>query len=118
MLTVVGLTGKNGIMIVEFARERLANRGETVLEAIRHAAEQRFRPILMAALAFGLGVVPLVLSSGAGAGGHEGIGCAALFGTITGTALAILIVPIFFVLVTRLFSCGGSSAQPLAQLAE
>lgn len=110
MLAVAGLTGKNGIMIVEFARERLANRGETVLEAIRHAAEQRFRPILMAALAFGLGVV---LSSGAGAGGHEGIGCAAQFGTITGTALAIL-----FVLVTRLFSRGGSSAQPLAQLAE
>ncbi len=104
LLTVVGLTGKNGIMIVEFARERMATMGESALEAVRKAAELRFRPILMTSLAFGLGVVPLVLSSGAGAGAREAIGYATLFGTITGTTLAIFFVPVFFVLITRLFS--------------
>lgn len=63
--TVVGLTGKNGIMIVEFARDRMAKRGESATEAVR----LRFRPILMTSLAFGMGVLPLVLSSGAGSGG-------------------------------------------------
>ncbi|MEO5614618.1 MAG: efflux RND transporter permease subunit, partial [Cypionkella sp.] len=106
LLTVVGLTGKNGIMIVEFARERMASLGETAVEAVTQAARLRFRPILMTSLAFGLGVVPLVLSSGAGAGAREAIGYATLFGTITGTALAIIFVPVFFVLINRLFSRG------------
>ncbi|ALG90855.1 MULTISPECIES: efflux RND transporter permease subunit [Actibacterium] len=106
LLTVVGLTGKNGIMIVEFARERIASLGETAVEAVRESAKQRFRPILMTSLAFGLGVVPLVLSSGAGAGARQAIGYATLFGTITGTALAIIFVPVFFVLIDRLFSRG------------
>ncbi len=104
LLTVVGLTGKNGIMIVEFARERMTMLGETAVEAVREAARLRFRPILMTSLAFGLGVVPLVLSSGAGAGAREAIGYATLFGTITGTLLAIFFVPVFFVLINRLFS--------------
>ncbi|MFB9224053.1 efflux RND transporter permease subunit [Paracoccus cavernae] len=108
LLTVVGLTGKNGIMIVEFARERMATLGEGALEAVRKSAELRFRPILMTSLAFGLGVVPLVLSSGAGAGARVAIGYATLFGTITGTALAIFFVPVFFILVTRLFDRSGS----------
>ncbi len=106
LLTVVGLTGKNGIMIVEFARERMASLGETAVEAVRESAKQRFRPILMTSLAFGLGVVPLVLSSGAGAGARQAIGYATLFGTITGTTLAIIFVPVFFVLIDRLFSRG------------
>ncbi|WP_413875762.1 efflux RND transporter permease subunit [Albidovulum sp.] len=104
MLAVVGLTGKNAIMIVEFARERMAELGETALEAVRHSAEQRFRPILMTSLAFGLGVTPLVLSAGAGAGARTAIGYATLFGTITGTVLAIFFVPVFFILITRLLS--------------
>ena len=111
LLTVVGLTGKNGIMIVEFARDRMASLGEGAVEAVRHAAEQRFRPILMTSLAFGLGVVPLVLSTGAGAGAREAIGYATLFGTITGTALAIFFVPVFFVLVDRLFARRKAPAQ-------
>lgn len=104
LLTVVALTGKNGIMIVEFARDRMTALGETALEAAREAARLRFRPILMTSLAFGLGVVPLVLSSGAGAGARQAIGYAVLFGTITGTALAIVFVPVFFVSVMWLFS--------------
>ena len=101
LLTVVGLTGKNGIMIVEFARSRLA-RGEPLHEAIRQAAILRFRPILMTSLAFSLGVVPLVLSSGAGAGARRAIGDGILGGTITGTLLGIIFVPVFFVLVNGL----------------
>lgn len=104
MLAVVGLTGKNGILIVEFARERMAMFGENALDAVREAAKLRFRPILMTSLAFGLGVTPLMLSTGAGAGAHNAIGYATLFGTVTGTALAIFYVPVFFILVTRLLS--------------
>ena len=103
LLTVVGLTGKNGIMIVEFARERMQQMGESAVQAVCEAARLRFRPILMTSLAFGLGVVPLVLSSGAGAGAREAIGYATLFGTITGTTLAIFFVPVFFVLINRWF---------------
>ena len=106
LLTVVGLTGKNGIMIVEFARERMASLGESAVVAVRKAAELRFRPILMTSLAFGLGVLPLVLSSGAGSGARLAIGFATFFGTVFGTALTIFFVPVFFVLINRLFSRG------------
>ena len=102
LLTVVGLIGKNGIMIVEFARSRLAQ-GEPLAEAIQHAAVLRFRPILMTSLAFSLGVVPLVLSSGAGAGARRAIGDGILGGTLTGTTLGIVFVPVFFVVVNSLF---------------
>ncbi|MBZ4690948.1 MAG: transporter, hydrophobe/amphiphile efflux family [Cereibacter sp.] len=102
MLTVVGLTGKNGIMIVEFARDRVA-RGEPILQAIREAAVLRFRPIVMTSLAFTLGVLPLVLSSGAGAGARVAIGFGTFAGTISGTVLGVIFVPVFFVLVNRLF---------------
>ena len=117
LLTVVGLTGKNGIMIVEFARERMASLGETPPDAVRAAARLRFRPILMTSLAFGLGVVPLVLSSGAGAGARQAIGYATLFGTITGTTLAIIFVPVFFIVVNRLFArrpAAPTTAEPAA----
>ncbi|MGI2036075.1 efflux RND transporter permease subunit [Rhizobium panacihumi] len=103
LLTVVGLTGKNGIMIVEFARERMAQLGETALEAVCEAAKQRFRPILMTSIAFGLGVLPLILSTGAGTGARHAIGYATFFGTATGTILAIMFVPVFFVVIDRLF---------------
>ncbi len=110
LLTVVGLTGKNGILIVEFARERMAKLGETAFEAVYEAAKLRFRPILMTSLAFGLGVVPLVVSTGAGAGARQAIGFATFFGTVTGTLLAIVFVPVFFVLVNRLFNRRRSEA--------
>ncbi|AMY68761.1 efflux RND transporter permease subunit [Frigidibacter mobilis] len=104
LLTIVGLTGKNGIMIVEFARERMSSLGETAVEAVRAATRLRFRPILMTSMAFGLGVVPLVLSTGAGSGAREAIGYATLFGTIIGTTLTLFFVPVFFVLIDRVFS--------------
>ncbi|MCA0043233.1 efflux RND transporter permease subunit [Celeribacter litoreus] len=101
LLTVIGLTGKNAILIVEFAREQV-EAGVDMFEAVLTAAKQRFRPIVMTSMAFSLGVVPLVLSSGAGAGGRQAVGAAVLGGTITGTVLGILFVPLFYVVVTKL----------------
>ncbi|MGI3210200.1 efflux RND transporter permease subunit [Roseovarius tibetensis] len=102
LLTVIGLTGKNAILIVEFARERY-DAGDRVIEAVAVAARQRFRPIIMTSMAFSLGVLPLVLSSGAGSGGRNAIGSGVLGGTISGTVLGVIFVPLFFVIVTRLF---------------
>lgn len=101
LLTVIGLTGKNAILIVEFARER-HEAGERVIEAVVTAARQRFRPIIMTSMAFSLGVLPLVLSSGAGSGGRNAIGAGVLSGTISGTVFGVIFVPLFFVIVTRL----------------
>jgi HAE1 family hydrophobic/amphiphilic exporter-1/multidrug efflux pump len=101
LLTTIGLTGKNAILIVEFARARLEE-GEELLTAVIEAARQRFRPIIMTSMAFSLGVLPLVLSSGAGSAGRRAIGSGVLGGTITGTVLGILFVPLFFVLIRRL----------------
>ncbi|MDX2482190.1 MAG: efflux RND transporter permease subunit [Pseudodonghicola sp.] len=102
LLTVIGLTGKNAILIVEFARDRHAQ-GESVFDAVIEAARQRFRPIIMTSMAFSLGVLPLVLSTGAGSGGRNAIGSGVLGGTISATVLGVLFVPLFFVIVTRLF---------------
>ncbi|WP_417267151.1 efflux RND transporter permease subunit [Celeribacter baekdonensis] len=102
MLTVIGLTGKNAILIVEFAREQY-DAGANVIDAVLKAARQRFRPIIMTSLAFSLGVVPLVLSSGAGSGGRRAVGSAVLGGTISGTVFGIIFVPLFFVLVMKIF---------------
>ena len=102
LLTVIGLTGKNAILIVEFARDRY-EQGETVAEAVVDAARQRFRPIIMTSMAFSLGVLPLVLSHGAGSGGRNAIGSGVVAGTLSGTILGVVFVPLFFVIVTRLF---------------
>lgn len=110
LLTVVGLTGKNGIMIVEFARERMAHTGGNAVDAVLEAAKLRFRPILMTSLAFGLGVVPLIISSGAGAGARHAIGYATFFGTVTGTILAVIFVPVFFVVVNKIFNRASKTA--------
>jgi HAE1 family hydrophobic/amphiphilic exporter-1/multidrug efflux pump len=109
LLTVVGLTSKNAILIVEFARER-HEAGERVIEAVATAARQRFRPIIMTSMAFSLGVLPLVLSSGAGSGGRNAIGAGVFGGTISGTVLGVVFVPLFFVIVTRLFRGFGRNA--------
>ncbi|WP_102109287.1 efflux RND transporter permease subunit [Oceaniglobus roseus] len=101
LLVVIGLTGKNAILIVEFAREQL-EAGEPLFKATVHAAQQRFRPIIMTSMAFSLGVVPLVLSSGAGSGGRQAIGAGVLGGTISATVLGVLLVPLFFVTIARL----------------
>ena len=106
LLTVIGLTGKNAILIVEFARERYVG-GEPMLDAVVEAARQRFRPIIMTSMAFSLGVLPLVLSTGAGSGGRNAIGSGVLGGTISATVLGVIFVPLFFVIVNRIFGGKG-----------
>jgi HAE1 family hydrophobic/amphiphilic exporter-1/multidrug efflux pump len=101
LLTVVGLTGKNAILIVEFARAR-QEEGEELYAAVKEAARQRLRPIVMTSMAFCLGVTPLAISSGAGAAGRNAIGSGVLGGTISATVLGVLLVPLFYVLIRRL----------------
>ena len=110
LLTVIGLTGKNAILIVEFARER-HDAGEPLFDAVKEAARQRFRPIIMTSMAFSLGVLPLVLSTGAGSGGRNAIGTSVLGGTLSATILGVLFVPLFFVLVTRRRKQRAAEAQ-------
>lgn len=101
LLTVIGLTGKNAILIVEFAREQ-SESGVPLFKAVVEAARQRFRPIVMTSIAFTLGVLPLLLSSGAGANGRNAIGATVIGGTIASTVLGILFAPLFYVLMRRL----------------
>ena len=100
LLTTVGLSAKNAILIVEFAKE-LHERGMGIADAALEAARMRLRPILMTSLAFVLGVLPLAVASGAGAGSQNAIGVAVMGGMISATVLAILFVPVFFVLIAR-----------------
>jgi len=100
LLTTVGLSAKNAILIVEFAKE-LHERGRSVADAALEAARMRLRPIIMTSLAFVLGVLPLALARGAGAGGQVAIGTAVIGGMLSATALAILFVPLFFVVIAR-----------------
>jgi len=102
LLTIVGLSAKNAILIVEFAKEGF-DRGESLVEAVTTAARQRLRPILMTSLAFGLGVLPLAISSGAGSGSQNAIGTGVVGGTLSATALGIFFIPLFFVTVLQLF---------------
>jgi multidrug efflux pump len=101
LLTTMGLAAKNAILIVEFA-EQAEKQGMSVRDAALTAARLRLRPILMTSLAFIFGVLPLAISTGAGAHSRIAIGTAVIGGMITGTALAIFFVPLFFVLVRRL----------------
>ena len=103
LLTTMGLAAKNAILIIEFA-EAAEKRGRTTIEAALDAARLRLRPIIMTSLAFIFGVLPLALSSGAGAQSRIAIGTAVIGGMLTATVLAIFFVPLFFVLVRRLFA--------------
>ncbi len=100
LLTTVGLSAKNAILIVEFAKE-LHEKGKSATEAAVEAARMRLRPILMTSLAFVFGVLPLAIARGAGAGGQIAIGTAVIGGMISATVLAILFVPLFFVIIAR-----------------
>lgn len=102
LLTVLGLTTKNAILIVQFAKIRV-EQGAGLVEATLEAAKLRLRPIVMTSLAFGFGVLPLALARGAGAGAQKAIGTSVLGGMITATFLAIFFIPLFFVMVVRLF---------------
>ncbi|HSW40551.1 MAG TPA: efflux RND transporter permease subunit, partial [Acidobacteriota bacterium] len=102
LLTVLGLTTKNAILIVQFAKIRM-ERGMGLIESTLEAAKLRLRPIIMTSLAFGFGVLPLALAKGAGAGAQNAIGTSVLGGMITATFLAIFFIPLFFVIISKVF---------------
>ncbi len=102
LLTTLGLTTKNAILIVQFAKTRVEE-GTGLIEATIEGAKLRFRPIVMTSLAFGFGVLPLALATGAGAGAMTAIGTGVLGGMITGTVLVVIFAPLFYVLIERLF---------------
>jgi HAE1 family hydrophobic/amphiphilic exporter-1/multidrug efflux pump len=111
IITPIGLAAKNAILIVEFAEERV-RRGMGAMEAAVEAARLRLRPILMTSLAFIFGVLPLAISTGAGAGGQNAIGQSVIGGMLSATILAIFFVPMFFVVVTNLFKSRKPASPP------
>jgi multidrug efflux pump len=115
MLTTMGLSVKNAILIVEFAKQNY-EQGRNLIDAATEAARQRLRPILMTSFAFILGVTPLVIASGAGSGGQNAIGTGVAGGMITATVLAIFLVPAFFVAVLRLVEARRPHTQDAAAL--
>jgi len=110
LITIIGLSAKNAILIIEFAKD-LQAQGKSAIEAALAAARLRFRPIIMTSLAFTLGVVPLFIASGAGSASQRAIGTGVIGGMITGTVLAVVFVPVFFVVVRSIFK--GSERQRL-----
>ena len=104
LLTTIGLSAKNAILIVEFAKDLMDKEGKGLIEAALEASRMRLRPILMTSLAFILGVMPLVISHGAGSGAQNAVGTGVMGGMLTATLLAIFFVPVFFVVVRRRFS--------------
>ncbi|MGH6625514.1 MAG: efflux RND transporter permease subunit [Burkholderiaceae bacterium] len=110
LITIIGLSAKNAILIIEFAKD-LQAQGKSAIASALAAAHLRFRPILMTSLAFMLGVLPLVLASGASSASQRAIGTAVIGGMVTGTVLAVFFVPIFFVVVRSFFK--GSERQKL-----
>ncbi len=116
LVTIIGLSAKNAILIIEFAKD-LQAQGKTAVEAALAAAHLRFRPIIMTSMAFALGVLPLVLATGAGSASQRAIGTGVLGGMITGTVLAVIFVPVFFVVVRTLFKGGERQPQPDAEAA-
>jgi len=114
LLTTVGLSAKNAILIVEFAKA-LHEQGMPLMQAAAEAARQRLRPIIMTSLAFVLGVLPLAISSGPGSGSQHSIGTGVVGGMLTATFLAVFFVPLFFLVITRLFSRKAQQANTEAQ---
>lgn len=111
LITIIGLSAKNAILIVEFAKDLRAE-GKPLLEATIEACELRFRPILMTSLAFTLGVVPLAIATGASAASQNAIGTGVLGGMVTATVLAIYFVPVFFVFIMKLTSKEKTVSKP------
>jgi multidrug efflux pump len=108
LITVIGLSAKNAILIIEFAKDLQAE-GMDLVKATLTACHLRFRPIVMTSLAFILGVLPLATSTGAGANSQRAIGTGVMGGMITATVLAVFLVPVFFVVVRRLFPSAGGA---------
>ncbi|MAF75120.1 MAG: hydrophobe/amphiphile efflux-1 family RND transporter [Idiomarinaceae bacterium] len=110
LLTVVGLSAKNAILIIEFAKEH-QEEGYSLREAVMTAARQRLRPIIMTSLAFGLGVVPLFLANGPGSGSQNAIGTSVVGGVLTATFLGIFFIPMFYIWVRSMFPYKGNEAH-------
>ncbi len=108
LITIIGLSAKNAVLIIEYAKT-LHAQGKSVVDAVLEAAHLRFRPILMTSMAFILGVLPLVVASGAGSASQHAIGTGVMGGMITATSLSVFFVPLFFVVVRRFFK--GSERQ-------
>jgi multidrug efflux pump len=108
LITIIGLSAKNAILIIEFAKD-LQAQGKSVVAAALEAAHLRFRPIIMTSLAFTLGVLPMALATGAGSASQRAIGTGVIGGMLTGTILAVVFVPVFFVVVRSIFK--GSERQ-------
>ncbi len=103
LLATIGLSSKNAILIVEFAKAQMEREGKDLVAATLEAVRMRLRPILMTSLAFGFGVLPLALATGAGSGSQNAVGTGVLGGTISATALGIFFIPLFYVAVKRVF---------------
>lgn len=112
IVAVIGLSAKNAILIVEFAKE-LQEKGENLVYATIHAAKMRLRPIIMTTLAFGFGVVPLAISTGAGAASQHSVGYGVLGGVISSTILGIFFIPVFFVIIRSIFKYKAKPQQEL-----
>ncbi|QKJ86209.1 efflux RND transporter permease subunit [Paramixta manurensis] len=112
LLTTIGLSAKNAILIVEFAKDLMEKEGKGLVEATLEAVRMRLRPILMTSLAFILGVLPLAISTGAGSGAQNAVGTGVMGGMVTATILAIFFVPVFFVVVRRRFSKHKEELEP------
>jgi multidrug efflux pump len=117
LITIIGLSAKNAILIIEFAKD-LQAQGKSVIESALEAAHLRFRPIVMTSLAFILGVVPLAIASGASSASQRAIGTGVISGMVVGTFLAVFFVPIFFVVVRSLFNDSARQQQVHAAQAE
>jgi len=102
LIVIIGLSAKNAILIIQFARE-LQQKGHELVEATLEACRLRFRPILMTSIAFILGVLPLAISTGAGANGRHAIGTGVMGGMIAATVIAVFLIPVFYVVISRLF---------------
>jgi multidrug efflux pump len=102
LLTTIGLAAKSAVLIVEFAKENF-DRGESLADAVMHAAKQRVRPIVMTSLAFMSGVLPLAIASGAGSSAQNAVGTGVIGGMLASTFLAVLFVPVFFVVILQKF---------------
>ncbi|MDP1528056.1 efflux RND transporter permease subunit [Rhodoferax sp.] len=117
LITIIGLSAKNAILIIEFAKD-LQAQGKSVVAAALEAAHLRFRPIVMTSMAFTLGVLPLAIATGAGSASQRAIGTGVIGGILTGTALAVVFVPIFFVVIRNLFKDSVRQQQVHAAQAE
>jgi HAE1 family hydrophobic/amphiphilic exporter-1 len=125
LLTTLGLTTKNAILIVQFAKAGV-EQGMSLMDATLEGAKLRFRPIIMTSLAFGFGVLPLAVATGAGAGAQNAIGTGVLGGMVTATFLVIIFAPLFFVLIESFIGKGrkgekassGPAVSPFTQMKE